>query len=82
MTRLLLTLPVIAASAERSFNTLRRLKTWLRNTMVQKRWTSLSLCNVYKKLQTDINVTELCKDFISRTDERRNYKLLFIKLFI
>ena len=37
--KILLTLPVSVASAERSFSSLRRLKTWLRNQMGQERLT-------------------------------------------
>lgn len=41
--RILGTLPVSVASAERSFSCLKRLKTWLRSTMGQERLTGLAL---------------------------------------
>ena len=46
--RILLTLPVTVASAERSFSSLRRLKTWLRNQMGQERLTGLALIEKLK----------------------------------
>ena len=44
----LLTLPVSVATAERSFSTLRRLKTWLRSRMSEQRLTGLALMNVHR----------------------------------
>ena len=51
----LLTMPVSTASAERSFSTLRRLKTYLRNTMSQERLTGLALMHIYRNISVDIN---------------------------
>ena len=45
--RILLTLPVSVASAERSFSSLRRIKTWLRNQIGQERLTDLVILNVH-----------------------------------
>lgn len=44
--RVLCTLPATNASAERSFSSLRRIKTWLRTTMLQKRLNGLALLNI------------------------------------
>lgn len=44
---ILATLPVTTASAERSFSTLRRLKTYLRSTMSSERLTSIALLNIH-----------------------------------
>jgi hypothetical protein len=41
--KILTTLPVTTASAERTFSMLRRLKTWLRSTMCDERLTGLAL---------------------------------------
>ena len=41
--KVLCTLPVTSASAERTFSMLRRLKTWLRSTMSDDRFTGLAL---------------------------------------
>jgi len=45
--RLLLVCPVGSCTAERSFSCLRRLKTWLRTTMTQKRLISVMVCAVH-----------------------------------
>ncbi|XP_043480279.1 zinc finger MYM-type protein 1-like [Leptopilina heterotoma] len=47
---ILATLPVSAATPERSFSTIRRLKTWLRASMEQERLTGLALLNIHKDL--------------------------------
>ncbi|XP_043065493.1 52 kDa repressor of the inhibitor of the protein kinase-like [Drosophila ficusphila] len=47
------TLPVTVASSERSFSTLRRLKTYLRNRTGEERLNGLALLNIHR----DVNVT-------------------------
>ena len=49
--KILCTLPVTTASAERSFSMLRRLKTWLRSTMGNQRLTGLALLAASKDIQ-------------------------------
>ena len=51
---ILATLPVTTITAERSFSTLRRLKTYLRNNIGQDRLTGLSLMNIYRNYDIDI----------------------------
>jgi hypothetical protein len=51
--KILATLPVSTASAERSFSTLKRLKTYLRNTIGQERLTGLALLNIYRDVIVD-----------------------------
>lgn len=55
------TLPVTTATAERSFSTLRRLKTYLRNNMGETRLTGLALLNIYRNV--DLNVEEIIDRF-------------------
>ena len=68
-----LCLPILAASSERSFSALRRLKTWLRSSMTQERLTHVSLMHVHQnELQLDkINIKNLMKSFINNTSERK-----------
>ena len=47
------TIPVTTCSCERSISTLRRLKTFMRSTMGQKRLTSLALLNVHREIILD-----------------------------
>ncbi|MBV2113370.1 MAG: DUF4371 domain-containing protein [Candidatus Thiodiazotropha sp. (ex Ctena orbiculata)] len=53
--KVLLTMPVSTASAERSFSTLRRLKSYLRNTMTQERLTGLALLHIHRNINVDVN---------------------------
>ena len=52
---ILVTLPVSTASAERSFSTQRRVKTWLRSRVTEDRWTSLALMNVHRDILVDVD---------------------------
>lgn len=49
------TIPVTSCSCERSISVLRRLKTYLRNTMGAKRMNGLSLLNVHREIFLDMN---------------------------
>lgn len=51
--KILTTLPVTTCTSERSFSTLRRLKTFLRNTMLEDRLNGLALLHVHR----DVSVT-------------------------
>ena len=65
--KVLNTLPVTTASAERTFSMLRRLKTWLRSTMAEDRLTGLALLASC----TDITVTpDAVLDIFFRTSRR------------
>jgi hypothetical protein len=68
--RLLLTFPYSTATAERSFSTLRRLKTRLRSTMSQERISDMAVCNIHRARLQELNVTSLCKEFSCKTDKR------------
>lgn len=48
-------LPVTTATAERSFSTLKRLKTYLRNHSTDERTTSLALMSIHRNIQIDPN---------------------------
>jgi hypothetical protein len=53
--KVLLTMPVSTASAERSFSGLRRLKTYLRSTMTEQRLTGLALLHIHRSHVIDID---------------------------
>ena len=67
--RLLLVCPASSAEAERSFSRLRRLKTWLRSTMSQKRLNSICVCHIHQDLLDAADIIER-KEFCSRSDFR------------
>lgn len=66
------TLPVRVATAERSFSTLRRIKSWLRSSMVEDRLTGLALLHVHKNVPIDVN------DVITGFGRRRKRKIYFV----
>lgn len=53
--KILATLPVSVASAERTFSTLRRVKTWLRARMGDTRLTGLCLLHVHRDINVEID---------------------------
>ena len=48
--RLVLVSPASSCEAERSFSVLRRIKTWLRSSMTQKRLENVMLCHVHRDI--------------------------------
>jgi hypothetical protein len=48
--RILLTIPVTVASAERSFSKLKLIKTYLRSTMLQERLNGLAILSIKKEM--------------------------------
>ena len=59
LVRLLLVCPASSCSAERSFSALRRLKTWLRNSMTQKRLNHVAVCHVHQDHLDNIDMVKL-----------------------
>lgn len=68
--RLLLVNPASSATAERSFSSLRRLKTYLRSTCGQRRLNDLALCHIHKNVLDNVNTNEVMKEFIHARDSR------------
>lgn len=67
--RLYLTLPVTSCTAERSFSGLRRLKTYLRSTVTQKRLNHLAVLHCHREQSVDFE--EICNLFIQRNEMRQ-----------
>ena len=72
LVQLLVIVPASAATAERSFSTLRRVKTYLRSTMAQKRLTHLLILNIHEQRTSELNIDDIVKEFVSRTAERKS----------
>ncbi|XP_016660865.1 52 kDa repressor of the inhibitor of the protein kinase-like [Acyrthosiphon pisum] len=51
--QILATLPVSTASSERSFSSLKRIKTYLMNTISQKRLNGLAMLSVHRSISVD-----------------------------
>ena len=69
---ILITLPISNASAERTFSTLRRLKTWLRSTMSETRLTGFALLNIHRDIDVDVNKVI---DMFSKTNRKLDFAL-------
>ena len=50
--KIIITTPMTTAEAERGFSTLKRVKTFLRNTMTQERLNALAMLSMEKRLVT------------------------------
>jgi hypothetical protein len=67
--KILWTIPVNSCECERSFSSLRRLKTYLRNSMGQERLSGIALLNIEKDFE--INLDQIVRDFIAKKDGRK-----------
>ena len=75
--KLLAVNPATSASCERTFSAARRIKTWLRASMTQKRFCNLTLLNCLKKGTEKLNVIEIANTFAGRNENRKkNFGLL------
>jgi len=68
--RLLLVNPASSATAERSFSSLRRLKTYLRSTIGQQRLNHVALGHIHKSILKEISTRDLMKDFVQSRGSR------------
>jgi len=69
--KLILTNPATNAISERSFSAMRRLKTYLRSTMGQKRLNAIMLLHVHKEMTDKLSVVELANTF-TNTEHRQS----------
>ena len=72
--RILFTMPVTVASAERSFSKLKLLKNYLRSVMSQERLNGLTTLCIEKQLVDDIDIDSIITDFTFRSVRRNIFK--------
>lgn len=70
--KILVTLPVSTSASERSFSTLRRLKTYLRNTTGQHRLNGLAMLNIHREIS--ISPDEV-SDELAKSPRRLEFRL-------
>ena len=68
--RILGTLPVTTCTCERSFSSMRRLKTYTRSTMISERLNGIALMHVHQEIVPDI---EKVIDLFAVTNRRLNF---------
>ena len=71
--RILLTIPITIAFAERSFAKLKLIKSYLRSTMSQDRLSGLSILSIEKEMLVEFE----CKNLISNFDSQKASKINF-----
>uniref|UniRef100_H3AEC9 Uncharacterized protein n=1 Tax=Latimeria chalumnae TaxID=7897 RepID=H3AEC9_LATCH len=60
------------ASGERSFSAQRRMKTYLRSTMPEKRYNNLLMLHVHKDRTDEIDLKCIAREFVQRNQGRHN----------
>jgi hypothetical protein len=70
LVRLMLVCPLSSCAAERSFSALRRLKTWLRSTMTERRLNDVTVCHVNKGMLDNVDIVEVAADFVKQSSVR------------
>ena len=71
--RIILTILVTVASAERSFSKLKLIKSYLRSTMSQERLNGLAMLSIEEDLLTTINFDDLIDSFASKNARRTHF---------
>ncbi|KAL3048030.1 hypothetical protein OYC64_006752 [Pagothenia borchgrevinki] len=71
--RLYLTVPMSNATAERSFSSLRRLKTFLRSTMSERRLNHLLFLHIHKDLTDGLDLRKVLRSFCFASERREVY---------
>ena len=67
---ILLVMLVTNTSSEHSFSGLRRIKTYFRTTMIQKRLNDLMVLNIHKEKTDLLNLSVVAKEFVSSRENR------------
>ena len=73
MLKLYYTIPLTSVTCERSFSTMRRLKTWLRVNTVANLFNDSMFTNIQKAQMGDLNIKAVVQEFANKNEERINY---------
>lgn len=71
--RIVATIPVTVAAAERSFSKLKLIKTYLRNTMTQDRLSALGILSIENELASSLDYNGLIEDFSQKKSRRVHF---------
>ena len=69
--KLLLVNPATSAAGEQSFSATRRLKTWLRSTITQDRFSNLTILSNRKQRTDKLCLLDVANAFVSRNENRK-----------
>lgn len=71
--RIILTIPVTSASAERSFSKLKLIKTYLRNTMTQLRLSGLAMLSIENEMASELNYDSIIESFAAKKSRKKTF---------
>ena len=71
--RLYLTVPITSSTSERAFSTLRRILTYMRSSMTEKRLNNCMLVHIHKSVTDSLSLNDIAREFVSNNDERLRY---------
>ena len=71
--KLVLIMPATNSTSERSFSALRRVKTYLRNTMGQERLNNLMVLHVHKEITDKLDLISIANEFVGDSDHRLKF---------
>jgi hypothetical protein len=71
--RIIMTVPVTTASAERSIPRLKLIKTYLRTTMAQGRLTGMAILSIDNDATSALNYSDILGSFSSRESRERYF---------
>ena len=71
--RLYKTIPITSATSERTFSALRRLFTYLRSSMTERRLNNCLLLHVHKDITDSLDLISIASEFVCANDERKKY---------
>ena len=71
--RILLTIPVTVASAEKTFSKLKLIKSFLRSTMSQERLSGLAILSIEKNMLEKIDYKSLINNFASKRARKMKF---------
>ena len=70
--RIVLTSGATSATPERTFSMQRRIKTWLRSTMGQRRYNSLAVLNSHPDIVDKLSLIEVARRFTECQEKRQS----------
>jgi hypothetical protein len=71
--RIIMTVPVTTASAERSISRLKLIKTYLRTTMAQERLTEIVILSIENDIDSALDYSEVLGSFSCRKSRERYF---------
>ena len=71
--RILLTIPVTVAFAERSFSKLKLIKSYLKSTMLQERLNELAILSIEKEMLVELEHKNLISNFAPQKARKLNF---------